>query len=414
MTLSALHRNDLNLLCLLLLVLAQGPQREPNASDWPGLWGPARNGRAAAALPRGIQGIREAWRRATAGGYSEIAVAGDLAVTLELRGNDDFVLALDAASGRERWSTRIGATYRGHDGSDDGPIATPAIVDREVYAIGPHGDLLALDAATGRVRWRHDLVREFQASVPQWGFGSSPLIEGSLVIVPAGGAAGHGLLAFDRRTGALAWSAPHMKSTTYSSAVGATLAGMRQVVVATQDRIFAVAPADGRLLWATAGAGGGIEVSNSPIVLPGDRVLVSLWPEARMFTITRQGTAMAAAETWRSPRLRSYNGPSVFRDGYLYGFAGDVLVCVEAGSGALVWRERVGDGTLVLAGEHLVILGETSGELRVVAAQSSGYAELFKTRVLGAEIRAVTGASIAGGRLFVRNLKEIAAFTFVE
>src|SRR5262245_12091122 len=175
------------------------------SSAWPGLWGPSRNGEAAA--PASAPVLKELWRRPAAGGYSEIAVAGGTAVTMELRNGIDFVVALDAATGRERWAVRVGPTFKGHDGSDDGPIATPAIDGGDVFAAGPQGHLLALDLATGRERWRHDLVREFGADVPDWGFGSSPLVLGGRVVVPAGGEKSRGLLAFDRASGRLVWSA---------------------------------------------------------------------------------------------------------------------------------------------------------------------------------------------------------------
>src|SRR5688500_10045910 len=169
-------------------------------TDWPGLWGPARSGRVSQPTAT-IKALREVWRRPTAGGYSEIAVVGELAVTLELRGTEEFVIALDAATGKEPWATRLGPVYRGPGGSDDGPISTPAIDGNDVFALGPHGHLVALDAKNGRERWRHDLVKEFSATAPIWGFAASPLVEGQLVIAPTGGPNSRGLLAFDRTTG---------------------------------------------------------------------------------------------------------------------------------------------------------------------------------------------------------------------
>jgi len=142
-------------------------------ADWPGLWGASRNGEAAAPPASLPAAAKELWRRPVTGGYSEVAIAGGRAVSMELRDGQDFVVALDAATGREQWSARVAPTYKGHDGSDDGPIATPAIDGADVFAVGPNGHLVALDAATGKERWRHDLVAEFDAEIPGWGFGSS-------------------------------------------------------------------------------------------------------------------------------------------------------------------------------------------------------------------------------------------------
>jgi outer membrane protein assembly factor BamB len=355
--------------------------------------------------------MKELWRRPTAGGYSEIAISGDRAITLELRSGEDFVVALDASSGRELWSTRIGPTYRGHGGSDDGPIATPAIDVADVFAAGPHGHLIALDAATGKERWRHDLVKEFGATLPGWGFGSSPLVEGNLIIVPTGGEKSRGLLAFDRRTGRLLWSAPHMKATTYSSAVSAEIAGTRQVVAVAGDRVFGVSPADGKLLWNAPGPGTDVEVANSPIVLPDDRVLLTTWAHAVMLKVSRQAEALVASELWRSTSPRAANGPTIYRDGFLYGFAGPQIVCVDAATGQVRWRERTGEGTLVGVGPNLLFLGLTSGDIRVVRASPDRFTEVHRTRVFTPDVRSVTGPSFVDGRLYVRNLREVAAFT---
>ena len=378
-------------------------------SAWPGLWGPARNGESRSA-PDAPRVGREAWRRSVAGGYSEVAVAGARAITTELRRGDDYVVALDAATGRERWSARIAPTYKGHDGSADGPIGTPAIDGGDVFATGPNGHLLALDAATGKERWRHDLVREFDAQIPGWGFGSSALVVDDLVIVPTGGPRSRGLLAFDRATGRVKWNALHAKSPAYASAVLATIGGVRQIVAAAGDRVYAVAPADGRLLWSIAGLGAATDLATSPIVLPDDRVLYSSWDETVMLKISREGDALRAAEVWRSPRLRAYNGPTIYRDGSLFAVVGPQLVCADAATGEVRWRERTGEGTLAGMGPHLLLLGHTSGDLRVVKASPAGYAEVSRTRVFTPDVSSVTGPSVAGGRVYMRNLREMASF----
>jgi hypothetical protein len=74
------------------------------------------------------------------------------------------------------------------------------------------------------------------------------------------------------------------------------------------------------------------------------------------------------------------------------------------------WRERTGEGTVIGAGEHLLVLSQTTGDLRVVRAAPDGYSERTRTRVVTPDVVSVTGPSIAEGRVFVRNIKEMAAF----
>lgn len=388
------------------------PSSSVSSASWPGVWGPDRNGSAATAGATGNPtGFREVWRRKTQGGYAEVAITPGRAFTMEARNGRDDVVAFDPASGRELWRATVGETYRGHDGSHDGPIATPAVDGTDVFAVGPHGVLVALDAATGRERWRHDLVGEFGASAMIYGFGSSPLVEGTAVIVQTGGEKSRGLLAFDRATGKLLWNAPHGLRGSYSSPAVGTLAGVRQIIAAAGDRVYAVSPADGRLLWGVAGPGDGETVANPPQVLPDDRVLVTFWGEAVLLKVARQGEALAATEVWRSPRLRNAYSPTIHRDGHLYGFSGPFLICMDAATGDVRWRHRMYEGTLISLGAHLLVLGRSSGNLHVVQASSTAFNEVSRTAVLTPGATSMTGPSVAGRRVFVRNTEEIVALT---
>ena len=101
----------------------------------------------------------------------------------------------------------------------------------------------------------------------------------------------------------------------------------------------------------------------------------------------------------------------MYRDGALFAFVGPWLVCADAATADIKWRERVGEGTLVAVGSHLLALGQTSGDLRVVRLSADRYEEVSRTRVLTPDVVSVTGPSVANGRVFIRNLREMAAFT---
>ena len=389
---------------------AQNGDPASSGASWPGVWGPTRNGSAAiAGLPAMPSGFKELWRRKTQGGYSEVAVTSRGAFTMEARDGSDDVVSFEAGTGRERWRTAVGPTYRGHDGSHDGPIATPAVDGNDVFALGPHGTLVALDAVSGTVKWRHDLVKEFGAAAMIYGFGSSPLVEGATVLVQTGGEKSRGLLAFERASGRLQWSAPYGLRGGYSSPTIGTLAGTRQVIASAGDSAYAVSPSDGRLLWSVAGPGNGEGVANPPQLLPDDRVLITSWGEAVLLKISRQGNALTASEVWRSPRLRGAYSPTIHHDGHLYGFSGPFLICVDAGTGEVRWRERMYEGTLAGLGSHLLVLSRASGNLHVVRASPAGCTEVTRAAVFTPGATSMTGPSIAGRRIFVRNSEEIVA-----
>ena len=378
-------------------------------ATWPGVWGPARNSLAATGTPERPTAFKELWRRKTQGGYSEVAVTARGAFTMEARDGSDDVVAFDVDSGRELWRAKVGPTYRGHDGSHDGPIATPAVDGNDVFVVGPHGAFVALDASTGKERWRHDLVKAFGASPMLYGFGSSPLVDGSAVIVQTGGEKSRGLMAFDRATGQLRWNAAHGLRGSYSSPAIGTLAGTRQIIASAGDRVYAVSPADGKLLWSVAGPGDGESVANPPQVLPDDRVLIAFWGEALLLEVARKGDELAATPIWRSPRLRGAYSPTIYRDGHLFGFNGPFLTCVDARTGDVRWRHRLYEGTIVGVGGNLFVLSRTSGNIHVVSASSAGFAEVTRAAVLTPGATSMTGPSVAGNRLFLRNSEEIVA-----
>jgi hypothetical protein len=128
-----------------------------------------------------------------------------------------------------------------------------------------------------------------------------------------------------------------------------------------------------------------------------------------MLLVQKSDDGFAARELWRSNRLRHANGPSIYHDGHLYGFSGAILVCMDAATQDIKWRERTGAGTLMAVGTQLVVVNDTSGQMIVADISPERFAQRARLQVLQDGVRAVTGASFADGRLFVRNLREIVA-----
>jgi enterochelin esterase-like enzyme len=116
---------------------------------------------------------------------------------------------------------------------------------------------------------------------------------------------------------------------------------------------------------------------------------------------------MGVAELYRSNALGGNYAPPVHHEGHLYGFRGQILTCVNAETGERVWRSREpgGDG-LILVDGSLVIFG-AKGNVVVAAATPEGYVE--KARLQALEGSSLTWPSFADGRIFVRNLEEMAA-----
>ena len=117
---------------------------------------------------------------------------------------------------------------------------------------------------------------------------------------------------------------------------------------------------------------------------------------------------------WRSRALRSQGNfaAAVPYEGYLYGYSGNFLTCVDAATGEMVWKSRPpGVGNLVLIDGHLVILIR-SGEIVVAEATPEEYREVSRVQALDRGY--YTRPSFAGGKVYVRNLADISAIGVTE
>src|SRR5439155_25457403 len=126
-----------------------------------------------------------------------------------------------------------------------GPRATPTLSNGRVYTFGATGILNALDARNGAVVWSRNVSSDARKKVPMWGFASSPLVVGDVVIV----AASDTLVAYDIATGKPRWFGPAARGGGYSSPHRVTIDGVVQVMLLSASGVTSVAPADGALLW---------------------------------------------------------------------------------------------------------------------------------------------------------------------
>jgi outer membrane protein assembly factor BamB len=381
------------------------PPSTVKEADWPGFRGPKRDG-----IVRGVR-IKtdwsgsppvQMWHRPIGPGWSSFAVNGDLFYTQEQRGDNEVVACYKASTGQPVWSHKDGARFF-ESNAGAGPRATPTLSNGRVYTFGATGILNALDAGKGTVVWSRNVSSDTGTKVPFWGFASSPLVIGDVVIVAAAGQ----LAGYDVGTGNRRWLGP-AGGGGYSSPQLVTIDGVAQVLLMSGAGVTSVAPADGKQLWQHAWSGNSIV---QPALTPdGDVLITSQDNGARRLAVAHNSGGWTATERWTSNTLKPYFNDFVIHKGHAYGFDGRILACIDLKDGQRKWKGgRYGNGQLVLLPDQdlLLVLSE-EGELALVGATPDQFTEVAKFPAI--EGKTWNHPVLVGDVLLVRNSEQMAAF----
>ncbi len=368
--------------------------------DWPQYRGPERDGTSPesgllAQWPE--DGPKVLWKRDVGTGFSGLAVAAGRIYTMMAEDDKEYAVAFDAATGEEVWRTEIGALFPSDFG--DGPRSTPAVAGDNVVVLGSYGDLVALAAGDGARRWALNLQQDIGGAVPPHGYSTAPMIEGDLLLVEVGGGQGKAYAALDPATGANRWTTQD-GSATYTSPIAVTLGGKRQLISLGGHRIVSL-DTNGELVWSHAWDGG----IAMPIFIAPDKLFVSTYDAAMVVRLTESDDGIKVEEVWQNAEMNNHFNSSVIHDGYIYGFDNNVLKCVAVADGERMWAKRgFGEGSLILADGHLIILSER-GLLVQAEATPEGFEEEGRFQAIDGQ--SWTSPALAGGRLYIRNLKQM-------
>ena len=382
-------------------------------TGWPQWLGPHRNG---ISPETGLFGkapsFKESWRVHAGQGSSGLSVVGDRLYTMYIHSGYDYAVCLDARNGEVMWRTRItGNDPSGWPGGS--PRATPTVDGKMVYVLNAHGKLHALDSQFGTQRWSRDMVREFDSVRPGRSFEASPLVERNLVLIEAGGKSGHSLIAFDKTSGEVAWTAGSDERG-YSSPIIATIGQTRQAVFFTGYGLIAVAPQKGRVLWKYPWIASQYPNTATPVFIPPNRFFISSGSGmgGAVVEVTPTDKGYEVAEVWRNNNMQNHSATSIYYQGHLYGFDGSILKCLDAETGEEKWKTRgYGTGTLIVADGHLVILGERCN-LGIAEATPAGFVEKANISVFFHSI-CETVPSLVDGQIYLRDNKEIVGINIV-
>jgi outer membrane protein assembly factor BamB len=383
------------------------PAVAKTGTDWPGFRGPDRDGI--------VHGVRietdwsksppiELWRRPIGPAWSSFAVNGDLFYTQEQRGDEEVVSCYSVSTGKPIWKHKDAARFW-ESNAGAGPRGTPTLSNGRVYTLGGTGILNALDAGSGAVVWSRNAASDTKVKLPMWGFSSSPLVVGDLVVIATAGT----LAAYDAASGEPRWVGANGGGG-YSSPQLATIQGVQQVLLLNAGGAISVAPTDGKQLWQHP-MPSNARITQPALTADGD-ILVNEGEgnPLRRIAVAPGSGGWTVAERWISEGLNPYFNDLVVHNGYAYGFDNSGIACIDLKDGARKWKGgSYGHGQLVLlADEDLLLVLTEDGQLALVRATPDQFKEL-------ARFPAIKGKTwnhpvLAGDVLLVRNGEEMAAF----
>jgi outer membrane protein assembly factor BamB len=384
--------------------------------EWPCFHGPDRTNKSpetglakewpvnGPALLLTIEGLGE--------GFSSVSIANGMIFTAGLINNESWVFAFDL-QGKQIWKKPAGrawSTTASWASSYTGPRSTPTYDNGILYFLGEMGRLTAFESKTGQEIWHRDLMEEFNAPVPEYGYAESVMIDGNNLYVRPAGKEGH-QVCLDKTTGKLVWANATIPGVEgYTSPVIGKIGGHRQVVGASSVCYYGADAGSGKLFWK-------IDVINdresniADAILYNDYVFISsgYGKGSLLHKLNVKGEEIVPEKIWESSLMDNHHGGVVLHDGFLYGSGNRARgwYCLDFMTGEQRWKETNSEGSLTYADGMLYIL-EPNGIMKLVKASPEKYE-------IAGEFKVPSGGKgsywahpvVCGERLFIRHADKI-------
>ena len=396
------------ILLFAVLGFAAAPFTLAGPNDWPQWRGPNRDGisKETGLLKTWPEaGPKVLWKAPSGDGYSGIVVANGRLYTMHSTRSEELVVCLDAATGKEIWRfISDNQVYENQFGN--GPRSTPIVDGELVFTLGGNGKLNALNAKTGAKVWSHDLRSEFGGQIPTWGVSTSPLVDGEMLFVDVGGSGGNGLMAFNKKSGKVAWKS-NSSLPGYSAPIAVAVNGIKQILFFTGTALISASPTDGKQYWSYTWRTSYDVNAATPVLISPDKVFISSGYNtgAAVLRMKAANGGVKIEEVWKSQVMRNHFASSVLVGDYLYGFDEATLKCININTQEEKWGKRgLGKGSLIYADGHLIVLSER-GKLLLIEANPAEEIEKASAEVLRG--RCWTVPTLANGKLYVKNQAEI-------
>jgi outer membrane protein assembly factor BamB len=394
---------------------------DSGSGEWPQWRGPDRTGLSSdtGLLQKWPEaGPKLAWKITGLGeGYSTPSISGGKIYLLGTKGNDEYLICLTGKDGTKAWDIKIGSKAGGYPG----PRSTPTIDNGFAYAVSSDGNLVCVAIDKGTLKWKKNFKSDFNGRSGQWAYTESPLVDGDWVIATPG-ADDAALVAFNKANGEVVWKTvikglqakaggkkggpPKSYATAgYSSAIIATLGGVKQYVQFISGGVVGVEAKTGKLLWHYDDPANGSANIATPIVRDDFVFAASAYSTGGgLAKVSKDGAAFKAEQQYFEKQIQNHHGGLVLVKDHVYGTNARNLLCLDFKTGKIVWDDPcVGKGSVTYADGHLYVRGE-NGKVALVEANPAKYIEKARfTQPERSRQSAWPHPVVVGGKLYLRD-----------
>ena len=360
---------------------------QKTGEDWPTFLGPRGD---STSIEKGItvkwakDGLPIVWFKEVGIGYAMPAISKGRLFEFSRHDDNARLTCLNSESSEILWKFEYPTSYRDKYNYNGGPRCAPVVDNDRVYIYGVEGMLHCLRVTDGKLLWRVDTVKKYNIIQNFFGVGSTPVIDGDLLIAQIGGSPkgtdpddfaavkgnGTGIVAFNKYTGKVKYEITN-ELASYSSPVLATMHDRRWCFSLCRGGLVAFHPQTGKVDFQFPWRAEDFESVNAsnPVII-GDKVLISetYGPGSALLQILPTGKykVLWSDKDKDEPdkSLQCHWNTPIVRNGYIYGCSGRHtanarLRCIELKTGKVMWEQpRLTRSSLMFVDGHFVFLGE--------------------------------------------------------
>ena len=334
--------------------------------EWRVWRGPLMNGTAVdQSPPTQWDENRLKWKAEVPGKGNSSPIVVDGRVILTTAYDDQqrqTVLAYQLDDGSKLWETEVNqGGFARQIFQPNNTYASPTVCSDGEFLFATFDNNRSVQLAKldldGKLLWQKK-AGTFVPKRYQFGYGASPLVTDSLVIVSSECEEDGTMTAFSTDDGRQVWSVKRDQATSYSSPILASIGESKMIVIAGGNEVAAYSVRDGKQLWTVptrwaVACGTCVWDQENGIVFASGG-----FPNPQTIAIN----AANGKEIW-SNRIKCYEQSMLFHEGYLYATNDrGVTYCWDGKSGEQKWVARLKQGPVssspILAGGNIYVANE--------------------------------------------------------